>query len=601
MRIRGEEKINYAYKDILGRWLKITDKNAKIGDITIDHTVDVKLLKSLLNLEKDKIVLGKEREGEGLIDEFLSDFIYLPDVLLYHDQLVLPRPKEYYVKEIGEKLLDSDAINKLQKNKIIYFPPEEVYDFKAAEELHRKLIHDISKDPRPNLIAFIESPYNERPSRWLKEHGFLDKNTTLKPYYAGGADEIVRWLNTIDLDQIYASIPANATDDPIIAERDLIGSPGYSVFLTSNIPVMEAGYFIQDFIFFDAFVKEKWKLETTKTTTTLSLVLNELSKIRGEEYKELIENGIITQSQVYEIPFTFGLLINEMPKKSQPSDLIDIIIKKRNEKGIKKFRRWLKESDIERGKDYAHIDYGKIMKIHADIELVAENLRSEFSSMSLTKKILQHSPHFITKIIGIVISGGAALIEKIPDIIDSVDFLYPKMRSSHIAYMQKLGKAGIKVSKQLEDIFGEQGREFSSILRYYSAVDEKTDRILKMKKTKLKETISIHVGEVYMGDVFKNIRNATIINKSIIVNSFNKIKEGYGEDIARALLQIAEFIEKSKNREAGELFDSFNEELNKPQPKKSVLKSLWGGIEKALPAITTLSAAITKLASLFES
>jgi hypothetical protein len=55
--------------------IKITDRYVKIGDITVDHTVDIKLLKSLLNLEKDKIVPGKEGE-EGLIGESLADFIY---------------------------------------------------------------------------------------------------------------------------------------------------------------------------------------------------------------------------------------------------------------------------------------------------------------------------------------------------------------------------------------------------------------------------------------------------------------------------------------------------------------------------------------------
>ena len=288
----------------------------------------------------------------------------------------------------------------------------------------------------------------------------------------------MQWLNTIDLDQMYASIPLNATDDPIIAERDLIGSPGYSVFLTSNIPVMESGYFTQDFAFFDTFVKEQWK----PTKTTLSVVLNKLSKIRREEYKELLEKGIITQSQVYEIPFPLALLIEKMSKKSHPSDLIDIIINKRNESGIKKFREWLKESDIERWKNPAHMDYGKTLEINADIELASENLRKEFSGVSPIKKIVQRLPRFIATIIGIIISSGATLIEKIPDIIKSFDFLYTKIHPLHIAYMQKLGKAGIKVPKQLEDVFGEQGSGFSSILRYYNIIEEKTDKILKMKK-----------------------------------------------------------------------------------------------------------------------
>jgi len=64
-------------------------------------------------------------------------------------------------------------------------------------------------------------------------------------------------------------------------------------------------------------------------------------------------------------------------------------------------------------------------------------------------------------------------------------------------------------------------------------------------------------------------------------------------------MQIAEFIEESGNKEAGELFDSFNNEIKEPEPKKSMLKSLWGGIEKALPAITTLSEAVVKVVTIF--
>ena len=124
--------------------------------------------------------------------------------------------------------------------------------------------------------------------------------------------------------------------------------------------------------------------------------------------------------------------------------------------------------------------------------------------------------------------------------------------------------------------------------------------LVDKKKPKVKEEKTvIYTEEVIMGDMFKNIQNATIINKSVVENSFNKIKEEYGEDVAKAMLQMAEFIEGSGNKEAGDLFDRFNEELNKTEPKKPVLKSLWAGIEKALPAITALSEAIAKLAPIF--
>ncbi|HUV03034.1 MAG TPA: tetratricopeptide repeat protein [Desulfobacteria bacterium] len=126
-------------------------------------------------------------------------------------------------------------------------------------------------------------------------------------------------------------------------------------------------------------------------------------------------------------------------------------------------------------------------------------------------------------------------------------------------------------------------------------------QLVDEQKPKITRTQTDFRGGVIMGDVtiLENIQDSTIINKSIVENSFNKVNEKYGEEVATAFLQIAAFIEKSKNREAGELFDTFNEELNKPEPKQLVLKRLWGGIEKALPAIATLSDAIVKLKTLF--
>lgn len=107
-------------------------------------------------------------------------------------------------------------------------------------------------------------------------------------------------------------------------------------------------------------------------------------------------------------------------------------------------------------------------------------------------------------------------------------------------------------------------------------------------------------GEIIVGDVIKNIKNATIINKSLVNNSFNRVEKEYDQDVAKALKQVAEFIEKSGNISAGILFDKFNEELNKPKPEKSTLSKIWDGIVKTLPSIATISEVIVKLAPLFQ-
>lgn len=98
---------------------------------------------------------------------------------------------------------------------------------------------------------------------------------------------------------------------------------------------------------------------------------------------------------------------------------------------------------------------------------------------------------------------------------------------------------------------------------------------------------------------FENIQNSTVINNSIVNNSFNKVKTEYGEDIVNALMEVSKFIEKSGDLSARILFDKFNEELNKPQPDKSTIRKIWEGIEKTLPTINALSDVIVKLSPLF--
>jgi hypothetical protein len=101
-----------------------------------------------------------------------------------------------------------------------------------------------------------------------------------------------------------------------------------------------------------------------------------------------------------------------------------------------------------------------------------------------------------------------------------------------------------------------------------------------------------------VGDVFRDINNATIINRSSVEKSFNKVKWEYDEETSKALIKVAEFIENSKDPAAGALFNNSTEELSKPQPDKSMLKSFWSAIEKVLPAITTIAGTVTKIAPL---
>ena len=94
---------------------------------------------------------------------------------------------------------------------------------------------------------------------------------------------------------------------------------------------------------------------------------------------------------------------------------------------------------------------------------------------------------------------------------------------------------------------------------------------------------------------FTNARNITFVNKSNVVNSFNKVKEQFDEETANVIRQIAEIVEKSENAEAAEYFEAFNEEINKPEPKKSRLKSFWNSLSSVLPVLSSTFSIVTNV------
>ncbi len=95
--------------------------------------------------------------------------------------------------------------------------------------------------------------------------------------------------------------------------------------------------------------------------------------------------------------------------------------------------------------------------------------------------------------------------------------------------------------------------------------------------------------EMIMGDkIDVNGSGNTIVNRSTVQNAFNKVKSQYDDATAETLKVIEAEINRSGNTEAAENFDSFNEELQKPEPKKSILKSLWQGTVTLLPTLLQL-------------
>jgi hypothetical protein len=103
----------------------------------------------------------------------------------------------------------------------------------------------------------------------------------------------------------------------------------------------------------------------------------------------------------------------------------------------------------------------------------------------------------------------------------------------------------------------------------------------------------------FMGDTFSNIQNSTIVSRSLVEQAFNSAKVTAGAEAAEALRKIAEFVAASGNKEAGELLDQFNEELARPEPRKSLLKRSWESLVQVLPTVTAVAGAAGAIAKLF--
>ena len=102
-----------------------------------------------------------------------------------------------------------------------------------------------------------------------------------------------------------------------------------------------------------------------------------------------------------------------------------------------------------------------------------------------------------------------------------------------------------------------------------------------------------------MGDRITAGAGAIVINRAIVQNSLNKIKERKGEDAARLLEQISRHVEESKNPKAVEMWEGFNKQLIDDPSKTTMLQSIWEGLVRVLPQVGTIAAAAGGIAKLF--
>jgi hypothetical protein len=108
------------------------------------------------------------------------------------------------------------------------------------------------------------------------------------------------------------------------------------------------------------------------------------------------------------------------------------------------------------------------------------------------------------------------------------------------------------------------------------------------------------VKKVILGDEFERVgAGATIINRSSLVRSMNTAGPPFDTEVVGALVRLKIIVEGSDSNEALENFNALSEELERPQPRKGLLKSFWAGIVVALPGTPELLELDERIRKLF--
>jgi hypothetical protein len=91
-----------------------------------------------------------------------------------------------------------------------------------------------------------------------------------------------------------------------------------------------------------------------------------------------------------------------------------------------------------------------------------------------------------------------------------------------------------------------------------------------------------------VGDTFSNISNSTIVNRSLVQGAVTGLGQSNKPESAEALWRLADLVEQSGNSDAGEYLNDFTEEIQKSVPRKTIVRSMWEGIQRALPSVSTM-------------
>jgi hypothetical protein len=178
--------------------------------------------------------------------------------------------------------------------------------------------------------------------------------------------------------------------------------------------------------------------------------------------------------------------------------------------------------------------------------------------------------------------AGLAALTKHSDHYTFIDKLHQQIET---VIQERKGQADffvIDVIYELAHRSKEERRKFRTLITQLSSNKFHQNHFTESSTSQTKVTVIKKYK--FMGDIISN--NSAPVNNRSIVNSFNKIEEKFGKEAVLLLERIAKEVEKSGDKHAQQLMEEFHEEIQKPKPKKSKLKSSWKRFAKIVPSLT---------------
>lgn len=403
----------------------------------------------------------------------------LIDSIVYHDRLVIEKPHES-----GEIMIELKTLEKLNIVRIVEADSLIMKPLEAAG-IYKYVYTKIANDPRYICIHILANP--DFYYHFLKKRGLLEnmEDSIVRSLGSGINGTDAKWmvkdkfLRKVDFEKVLQYVMHRNPLQEVQLES-------YFWSLTYKCPVISIHpWMIIDYTPDSSLALVGNEISNEQIANAKTYVIRKLEKIRKELTQRLQTEGMFLfklEENEAEMPLTLALALDRIKEKRvSPSLLWDSLRGLHNDKSTMKFREFLKRFEIAVKTQTRK----EILKCQADVEYAADGLMKEYSCRRPFEtrhftKVPSLAINMILQRYDNVVEGLAEkTLESAPAIAERLGIY------SHIDYMTRLGKAGIKsrpIKRVLSERFGDIGKLMAERYLYISNHSDITVKVLNHYK-----------------------------------------------------------------------------------------------------------------------